>query len=71
MTLQIADVRLDTLPAAYLECRYDRAQALRVIAARLRHELYDAPCDSVASVRLRSRLARAYRHLTELTGAVA
>ena len=61
----------DTLPASYLECRYDRAQALRVIAARLRHDLYYTPLDTVASVRLRSRLARAYKHLAALTGNVA
>jgi hypothetical protein len=59
-------------PAAYLECRFDRAQALRVIVARLSRRLYDhgRPMSGVELTRIKLRLARAHRHLTELTGDV-
>lgn len=56
-------------PAFYLECRYDRVVALRLIARNLHRDLYRAdPYDTVRLTRLCARLARAHRHLAELTG---
>jgi hypothetical protein len=60
-------------PAAYLECTYDRAQALRVIRARLLHQInrtYDTH-DPDRRERLRARLTRAQRHLDAMTGGAA
>lgn len=59
-------------PAAYLECQYDRAQALRVIAARLHHQLHTTGYgDPAQRARLRARIGRVHRHLTILAGDAA
>lgn len=59
-------------PALYLECRYDRAAALRVIISRLRWDLHQAhdtwPRDPALIARLRTRYDRAHRHLAALGG---
>ncbi|XKK40336.1 hypothetical protein HFP72_06825 [Nocardiopsis sp. ARC36] len=58
-------------PAAYLECRYDRAMALRAIVRRHTHDLYGQstpPKPGPARDRVEKRLQRACHHLTILTG---
>jgi len=62
-------------PAVYLECRFTRAQKLRVIRERLNRLIgrtYD-PCGGVDPDRrgqLRARLDRVDRHLLNLTGEI-
>ncbi|WP_160051449.1 hypothetical protein [Nocardiopsis sp. FR26] len=57
------------LPALYLECRYDRAMALRVIIRRLTQQLYhQGVIPGAERTRLLARLERARTHLAAITG---
>lgn len=57
-------------PALYLECRYTRAQSLRILRDRLNRQInrtYDDG-DKEAREKLRVRKDRVQRHLDALSG---